>query len=82
MTVSHYDDFRDQINRVVFMEKNGRFLAWRGAETIEDAEKEIEVVTWYFAKDIEQKVEITLEEIGRKFGVEPNLIKICYDKAM
>ena len=76
MIVSDSADFRCPSTRVVFMEKNGKFLAWSCAKTIEDAEEKVFVTDWNFAKNIGQTVEITLEEIGRKFGVEPHLIKI------
>lgn len=55
MTVSNCEDLSFSETRVVFMGKNGKFLSWVNAETIEDAENETEVVTWSFAKDIEQK---------------------------
>lgn len=37
MTVSDYSDFGLRMTRVVFMEKNGKFLAWSDARTLEDA---------------------------------------------
>ena len=38
--------------RVVFMEKLGKYLAWSNAETIEDAEKQVETRTWKYAADV------------------------------
>ena len=35
------------------MKKCDAYLAWMKAETFEGAEKETELVTWEFAKDIE-----------------------------
>ena len=32
--------------RVVFAEKRGVFFAWNVAETLEDAEKEMDIVKW------------------------------------
>ena len=62
----------DNINwddrRVVFMEKCGGFLAWSGAETLEEAENETDTVFWKYAKDIEP-IEVTLEEIAEWKGV-------------
>ena len=38
--------------RVVFMEKQGKYLAWANAETIEESEKEFETCTWTYAVDV------------------------------
>ena len=38
--------------RVVFMKKNGKYLAWDSAETIEDAKESMSVIIWDYAKDI------------------------------
>lgn len=50
MEVSHNN--RDWHQRVVFMEKNGKFLAWLDAESIEEAEKETLNTTWNYAREI------------------------------
>jgi len=44
------DDESRWINRVVFMEKGGYFLAWDSAETIEEAEEEYNVVCWIYSQ--------------------------------
>ena len=54
--------------RVVFMEKNGGFLAWAFAETLEEAEKPTSTTLWKYAKEIEP-IEVTLEEIAKWKGV-------------
>lgn len=77
-----WDEGEDKKKRVVFMEKNGQYLAWHNAETIEDSEKEIETVCWYFAEDIEEEpkklptIELTLEDIAKLKGCEVEQIKI------
>lgn len=43
--------------RVVFMEKNGFYLAWKNAETLEESESEYEITPWKFAKDIEPEID-------------------------
>jgi hypothetical protein len=65
--------------RVVFMEKNGKYLAWRCAETIFDSRNETEVTTWNYAEDIKQEpepIELTIDEIAEKFGITPEQVKI------
>jgi len=52
MEVSIYKDFRDSLKRVVFMHKNGMYLAWAGAATLEEADSEVEVTPWPYARDI------------------------------
>ena len=39
--------------RVVFMEKCGKYIAWYGAKTIEEAETALGTTSWRYAKDIE-----------------------------
>ena len=65
--------------RVVFMEKNGRYLAWNDATTFEEAEKAMNLTSWKYAKDIEEPKEFTItlseinskmDEIKKLFGAE------------
>lgn len=64
--------------RVILMEKNGWYLAWNNAETLEDAEKFIAITAWKYAREIEEDliVEITLEEIAKLKGVSVDKIRI------
>ena len=72
------DDSENWHKRVVLMYKNGRYLAWNNAETFEEAEKEMILTPWRFAKDIEEPKEFTItlsdinskmDEIKRLFGI-------------
>ena len=74
-------DEENWFRRVVFMEKCGRYLAWNNAETFEEAEKEMNLTSWYFAKDIEEPKEFTItlsdinskmDDIKKLFGAEEN----------
>ena len=58
------DDKMTWGKRVVFMEKNGGFLAWESAETLEEAEKIVGNTFWKYAKEIEP-IQVTLEEIAK-----------------
>lgn len=60
MWVSQVKDFYEKYKRVVFAEKCGKYLAWDGAETIEDAEKQLSVVSWKYAKNIDP-IELNIE---------------------
>lgn len=66
--------------RKVVMTKNGRFIAWHNAETEEEVNNSFRLSSWSFAKEIEPKIEfnleLTLEEIAEKFGVNVEQIKI------
>ena len=55
MLVSNVNKIETAETRVVFMEKNGKYLAWNGVETLEEAEDEINVVNWNFAWELEEK---------------------------
>ena len=69
------DDKMTWGKRVVFMEKNGGFLAWEFAETLEEAEKIVGTSFWMYAKEIEP-IEVTLEEIAKWKGINANQIRI------
>ena len=60
---------------VVFMKKNGVFLAWDFAETLEEAEKRVSTTFWKYAKEIEP-IEVTLEEIAKWKGTSKEQIII------
>lgn len=70
------------VKRVVFMEKNGKYLAWVYAESLEEADKTTGTASWNYAKDIEEEeeqiVELTIEDIsnGKGVGIKPHLIRI------
>ena len=69
------DDKMTWGKRVVFMEKNGGFLAWEAAETLEEAENATVSSFWKYAKEFEP-VEVTLEEIAEWKGVSKEQIII------
>ena len=69
------DDKKKWAKRVVFMEKCGGFLAWDGAETLEEVEDTTETCFWNYAKEFEP-IEVTLEEIAKWKGVNKELIII------
>ena len=68
-------DNENWFKRVVFMEKNNSFLSWWDAETLEDAEKEMDIECWKYAREIEEPLELTLSEIAEKYGVSEVKIK-------
>lgn len=76
MEVSY--DGKNWRKRVVFMKKNGKFLAWGNVETIEEAENSCLVCTWKFAREIQPApaLELTLDEIADKFGISVDRLKI------
>ena len=64
-------------NRVVFIEKNNKFIAWGKATTLEEAEYETEVFTWGYAVDLDwqpkeetKPLKLTMEQIAQKFNAE------------
>lgn len=67
---------RDWHKRVVFMEKNGSFLSWAGAETIEEADSISHVSVWEYAREIQPTLELTIDQIAEKFNVSAEQIKI------
>jgi hypothetical protein len=78
MLVSDDKDFKHAFTRVVFMEKNGKFIAWHSAETIEEAEKHVSTNYWKYAKDIEEEpiVELSVAEIAEKLNIPSDKLRI------
>lgn len=81
MMVSNYPINNTNVGkpRVVFMEKNGQYIAWANALTLKDTERVYNTFSWSYAKDIEKSiVELTIEDIskGKGIGIPPELIRI------
>lgn len=55
MEVSDYEDFRNTEPRVVFMKKQGKYLAWYNARTFEEAEEQTQVLFWNFARPVQKQ---------------------------
>lgn len=53
MEVSDLHDFSDKVTRVVFGKKNGYYMAWCMAKTIEEAKDEDDMNLWKFAREIQ-----------------------------
>jgi hypothetical protein len=66
--------------RKVFMTRNDKFIAWSCAENDKEVLNATDATGWEYAKEIETKIEfnleLSLEEIAEKFGVNVNQIKI------
>ncbi len=71
------DDEENWWPRVVFMEKNNRFIAWNYAKTIEEAGEVCKTTDWKYAKELPIEIEVTKEEIAKWKGclVEQLIIK-------
>jgi len=55
MLVNSENDIKTASQRVVFMEKNGKYLAWYDVKTLKEAEKIMNVAVWDFAWELEEK---------------------------
>jgi hypothetical protein len=53
MEVSHKGDFSDKSIRVVFAQKNGYFIAWNNAETIDEAKHHWNTSGWRYAREVQ-----------------------------
>ena len=69
------DDKRWWYKRVVFMKKDGGFLAWEFAETFEEADGIVGIDFWKYAKEIEP-IQVTLEEIAKWKGISKEQVII------
>ena len=71
------EDFKNANKRVVFMNKNDRFIAWFDADTIEKSENITLTTNWNYAVDLDWQPEeetkplkLTMEQIAEKFNAE------------
>ena len=55
MLVNSENKIETAILRVVFIEKNGKYLAWYDVKTLKEAEKIMNVAVWDFAWELEEK---------------------------
>ena len=62
--------------RVVFMEKQGKYLAWQYAETIEVAEKETTIASWKYAVDVPKENPQKTEMLKRVEELKSNIKKM------
>jgi len=78
MEVSNTPDFTDKIIRVVIAHKCNRYISWSYAETFKEAEKEICITIWNYAREPQKEVCLTFKDIsdGKGKGVDPSLIRI------
>lgn len=65
--------------RVVFGKKKGRWLAWMNGKDIQEAKKELSVITWKYAREITpepEPIELTIQEVAEKLGIDPKRLRI------
>lgn len=62
--------------RVVFMEKQGKYLAWQYAETIEAAEKETAIASWKYAVDVPKENPKKVEMIKKVEELKSSIEKM------
>jgi hypothetical protein len=71
------------VERVVFMEKCGKYLSWSSVKTLEEAEKVTGVVDWNYAKELPgPKIKLTKEALLRELSnyiVTPEALEIFED---
>lgn len=77
MPIETLKDFKNANERVVFMEKLDKFIAWYYSITLEEAENETEVFAWDYAVDLDwqpkeesKPLKLTMEQIAEKFNAE------------
>ena len=63
MLVSDTNSKKKAVKRVIFMIKNGKYLGWLSANTIEESERVTETFSWPYAWEVkEQTFPITITE--------------------
>ena len=77
MPIETLKDFKNANERVVFMEKCGKYIAWNRAETLKEAEETTITNDWDYAVDLDWQPEeetkplkLTMEQIAEKFNAE------------
>lgn len=67
-------DGKNYYQRVVIVEKCGKFIAWGNAENFKEAEEQTGTATWKYAKDLPQRKEMTVDEIEEELGYKITII--------
>lgn len=73
------DDGECWCQRVVFMEKCGKYIAWANATNLKDAENTLDATSWDLAREIALKVEVTKQQIAEAFGTTVDRLIIKED---
>ena len=55
--------------RVVIAKKQGYYIAWINATTLEDAKLEVDTYKWSYGKEIDEEFVVTKEEISESFNI-------------
>lgn len=55
--------------RVVIAKKQGYYIAWINATTLEDAKLEVDTYKWSYGKEIDEEFVVTKEEISKSFNI-------------
>lgn len=79
MEVSNERDFSNPCIRVVFTKKQGEYIAWNTAETIEDSEKSFYCYSWKYAREIQpekKKTRLTMEDIAKLANIDVKDLEI------
>lgn len=58
MWVGNHPEDKGNRQRVVFLKKNDKYIAWFAAETLEEVEREVYTSTWDYAWDVEEEREM------------------------
>lgn len=74
MLVSNDNENWEQ--RVVFMEKCNKFLAWIDAKTLKESELQCVVINWKYARELPKIVMITKKQIAEKFNTSVENLEI------
>ena len=79
MEVSNDKYFGNSCIRVVFAEKQNRYVAWNGAETIKDSETIFHCYSWKYAREIQpekKKTRLTMEDIAKLANIDVKDLEI------
>lgn len=79
MEVSDNRDFSNSEVRVVFKEKQGKYIAWMNAKTLEESEYILNTISWKYAREIQpekKKTRLTMEDIAKLANIDVKDLEI------
>ena len=77
MEVSNNENFIQSEIRVVFKEKQGKYIAWINAKTLEESEYILNTVSWKYAREIQKKkTRLTMEDIAKLANIDVKDLEI------
>jgi hypothetical protein len=76
MMVSHFESKESSLKRVVYGKIGNYWYAYKNVDSIDKVTDDSTLLCYKYAKEIEDEIEVTLDQIAEKFGISVDKLKI------